>query len=64
MEACGKEIASFRVFLFDASCTCISFRNHGCSLCRRSSGEGASDWAVQEGLVEADLRCCFILEMS
>ena len=57
MEGRVKKVALSRVFLFDASCTCIYSQNHGCSLCRRLSGEGANDWAVQEGLVEAGLRC-------
>ena len=64
MEACGKKIALSRVSLFDASCTCIFSRNHGCSLCSRFSGKGASAWAVQEGLLEAGLRCYIALEMS
>ena len=62
MDAYGKEIAISRVFLFDASCTCIFSRNHGCSLCKRFSGEGASAWAVQEGLVEVGLGCYIALE--
>ena len=64
MEGCGKKIALSRVFLFDASDTCILSRNRGCSLCRRFSGEGTSAWAVREGLVEEGLRCYIALEKS